>query len=61
MHIIDWELFDEEGNIRDDNGDPKLEFVKTGADHFAHSRTYSEIALPFAASISTGRDIKKFL
>ena len=46
---------------RDDNGNPKLAYVKTGADHFAHARCYNEIALPFAASISTGKDVKKFL
>lgn len=47
--------------IRDDDGNPQLDYVSTGADHFAHARTYSEIALPFAASLTTGQNITKFL
>jgi hypothetical protein len=35
--------------------------VSTATDHFALARVYNEIALPFAASISTGEDISKFL
>jgi hypothetical protein len=47
--------------VRDETGNPRATFVSTGADHFALARTYSEIALPFAASISSGQDIQKFL
>ncbi len=36
-------------------------YISTGADHFALARVYSEIALPFAASLTSGEDIKKFL
>ena len=44
-----------------DDGNPQATYISTAADHFALSRVYSEIALPFAASISTGEDIKSFL
>jgi hypothetical protein len=47
--------------VRGDDRNPRAVFVETGPDHFAHARTYSEIALPFAASHKTGEDIKKFL
>ncbi len=46
---------------RDENDNPQAVYVSTGPDHFALARIYSEIALPFAASITTGQDIKKFL
>ena len=46
--------------VRDDYGNPKLEFVKTGADHFAHARTYAEIALPLCAARETNKDITSF-
>jgi hypothetical protein len=46
---------------KDETGNPVATFVETGPDHFAHSLNYAEIALPFAASMTTGQDIKKFL
>ncbi len=36
-------------------------YISTGEDHFALARVYSEIALPFAASLTSGEDIEKFL
>jgi len=36
-------------------------YISTGPDHYALSRVYSEIALPFAASLTSGEDIEKFL
>ena len=42
---------------RDDHGNPTATFVEVGDDHFAHSLNYAEIALPMAASITSGRDI----
>lgn len=36
-------------------------YISTGADHYALARVYSEIALPFAASLTSGEDIEKFL
>jgi len=36
-------------------------YISTGPDHFALARVYSEIALPFAASLTSGEDIEKFL
>lgn len=36
-------------------------YISTGPDHYALARVYSEIALPFAAGITTGEDIDKFL
>jgi len=47
--------------VRDEHDNPKLDFVKTGPDHFAHARTYAEIALPLCAARETNRDIKSFL
>jgi len=47
--------------VNDDTGNPVATFVETGADHYAHSFVYSEIALPLAASIRTGDDITRFL
>ncbi len=46
---------------KDENGNPRAEYVNTGADHYGHARCYSEIALPFAASYIKGQDIKRFL
>jgi len=46
---------------KDETGNPVATFVETGPDHFAHSLNYAEIALPFAASMTTGQDIRKFL
>jgi len=36
-------------------------YQKVGADHFADTRCYNEIALPIAASFTTNEDIKIFL
>lgn len=47
--------------VKDEYGNPIATYIKTGADHYAHARTYSEIALPFAASYVQGQDIEKFL
>jgi len=41
--------------------DMVLAYRSQGPDHYALARVYSEIALPFAASRTTGEDIKKFL
>lgn len=48
--------------VRDDDGNPRLEYVKTGtrADHFAHARTYSEIALPLVAAQELNVSLDKF-
>jgi phage terminase large subunit GpA-like protein len=46
---------------KDENDNPQAVYVSTSADHFALSRVYSEIALPHAASITTGQDISRFL
>jgi hypothetical protein len=45
----------------DENGNPIATFVSTGPDHYAHSLNYAEIALPLAASITSGQDVGKFL
>ena len=44
-----------------DDGNPQATYVSTGPDHFALARVYSEIALPLAASVTTGQDVEKFL
>lgn len=41
-------------------GQPLLDFVKTGPDHFAHARNYAEIALPLVAAQQMSMDITKF-
>jgi DNA-directed RNA polymerase subunit RPC12/RpoP len=46
---------------KDETGNPVATFVETGPDHYAHALNYAEIALPFAASMTTGQDVKKFL
>lgn len=46
---------------KDENGNLNATYIKTGADHFAHARCYSEIALPLAASYVRGQDISSFL
>lgn len=46
---------------RDDMGNPVAVYVNTGPDHFAHAFNYGEIALPLAASLSTGENVEKFL
>ena len=46
---------------RDKNGNPRAEYVDTGADHYGHARCYAEIALPLAASYVKGQDISRFL
>ena len=42
---------------RDEHGNATATFVELGDDHFAHSLNYAEIALPMAASITSGKDI----
>ncbi len=39
--------------IRDADGNPVARFINRGNDHFAHARTYSEIALTFATGIGS--------
>jgi hypothetical protein len=46
---------------KDEMGNPVATFVETGADHYAHAFNYSEIALPLAASITTGQNVERFL
>ena len=46
---------------RDDFGNPVLDYVKTGPDHFAHALTYAEIGLPLCAARDQNVDIKRFL
>jgi hypothetical protein len=46
---------------KDEFGNQVATYVEVGPDHFAHSFNYAEIALPLAASITTGEDVEKFL
>lgn len=46
---------------RDEYNNPVMIYEDTGPDHYAHALTYSEIALPMAASISTGQPVERFL
>jgi hypothetical protein len=46
---------------KDESGNPKAVYVSTGADHYAHSLTYSEMGLPLAAAITSGESINKFM
>jgi len=44
---------------KDSSGNPIARYVEgSSADHFAHARTYNEIALQFAAAIGSPRDIR---
>lgn len=50
--------------IRDEHGNPELDYLKQGDDHFAHARLYSELALPLVAmklTKSSNQDIGRFL
>lgn len=44
---------------KDKDGNPvaRYEHKKSDEDHFAHARTYAEMALPFAASLGSNQDI----
>lgn len=44
-----------------ETGNQVATYINTGADHYAHARCYSEMALPFAASYVKGVDIRRFL
>ena len=44
---------------KDEFNNPKLTYVSTGPDHFTHSFTYAEIALPLAAAITENQDITR--
>lgn len=46
---------------KDDNGNPRMVYVNTAADHYAHSFVYAEMGLPLAAAITSGEDIGKFI
>lgn len=46
---------------KDESGNPVATFVETGPEHYTHALNYAEIALPLAASITTGEDVGKFL
>ncbi len=46
---------------RDEFGNPRLEFIHTAPDHFAHARCYSEIALPLIGFSQGNLDITKLL
>lgn len=47
--------------VRDDEGNPRLDFVATGPDHFAHANNYADIALPLAAAHQANENIEAFL
>lgn len=44
---------------RDEFGNPRLEFIHTAPDHFAHARCYAEIALPLIGFSQGNLDITK--
>lgn len=46
---------------KDANDNPIGEYINIGADHFAHARCYSEIALPLAASLHTNQNVRIYL
>lgn len=48
-------------HVKDDNGNWHATYISTGPDHYGLSLVYSEIALPFAATISAGDDIERFM
>lgn len=46
---------------KDEDGSLVATVEKIGADHYAHSLMYAEIALPLAATLQTGQDLSKYL
>lgn len=46
---------------RDEFGNPIAKYINSSPDHYALTRCYAEVALPFAASYTQNRDIKNFL
>jgi len=46
---------------KDTRGNPTSMYINIGADHFAHARCYSEIALPLGASIHTNQNVRIYL
>ncbi len=46
---------------KDEFGNPKLMYVSTGPDHYMHSLTYAEVALPLAAAITENQDITRLV
>jgi len=42
---------------KDSDGNPVSRYVSVGDDHYAHARTYAEIALPLAANLSGHQNI----
>lgn len=46
---------------KDKTGNQVARYVNAGPDHFAHARTYAELALPLAAAKVHNRDIGAFL
>ena len=45
----------------DPEGNPYGVYIKSAADHYAHARNYSEIALPLAVSVAYSTDMERFL
>ena len=46
---------------KDTRGNPTSMYINIGADHSAHARCYSEIALPLGASIHTNQNVRIYL
>lgn len=46
---------------KDQHDNPIAKYANDGPDHFGHAFNYSEIALPFAASIVSNQDVARFL
>lgn len=46
---------------KDADGNTIMKYINDGADHFAHARNYSEIALPLVGARETNQDISEFI
>lgn len=54
-------VFKEAEDDKEDVSKDKSEYRRSGADHYAHARTYNEIALPLVASMAANANIRSVL
>jgi len=46
---------------KNDDGDMRASWVRTGPDHFSHALTLAEVGLPFAAAMQTDQSLMRYL
>lgn len=60
-HLQNLVKFFKEAGDEEDIAKDKSEYHRQGADHYAHARTYNEIALPLVASMAANENIRSVL